>query len=986
MKSANRLFAGVLFFLASLLFLLLVAAPKVSAFELPSNNLPLVTNHTAGDDQFLIVSHSGPGNGLDARFSRYIAVFDSPTGNSINFVHAEPCMQRIDSNSPATTTFSISRSGYDEANSRFRTVGGGLRSQTLVDESFGRCDSPLDITLPVPELTEATNEGYEGRYVAIISVEIANGSPGGLNAFKISSTTNNARIGFLGNPQSTYPFVLQARGQRNDTRFLSDSSIVFSLPCEVRSVTASEARIRWQDADWGTFAQGTNPGFATRLVRYSADGTGRQVIVERTGAQLGGNGEVRDFGTGYVLEAGFFYVWEWDEVRSTNGLELFIPFSSTNDPNDCLSGAEGVDPVVPLDLSASCSINSQIELIDRTAVASITITNDGDATFTIPDSRPIFNVTGGSANPNSGTGQGGVRTLASGESTTFNSGPIQLSDLTAYTVSWPEFAVTGVPLSDPATLNICEEQSTVTVTRQPYFKVFNGDVSVGGYFGIGDGADACSAGNTILPTNNHVGQVTGSGEVYAYTRESGSSIRGASVQFGLQALGDVENFYSASQSFDPSPQTGLTFANVPSLGFGGNFGSNGIRCISNYWRGADQAPVHSADDIDLADLSDDQQLRRDGGSGTPLYISQSAGGDSSLTTTIYNEGSTVITSDIINNEGTFTSRASVGSIYIVTKGDIFIRPEVQRIDAVLIALPADDDPANTEYFPRGRVFTCREATTAVIDNPALAEADRDRFPGGDACSNPLEINGAVVARELRLGRTTGDINSSIAREQPTITSGGAADDEGVLTVEVRAWSALGTDQELEIINGSSLNLLTGERLGEFTLTPTPTTFTFETTNAVSNIIIRQLEDGIRGTNFGGRGGDDGDALIEYVKVGEGPDSTIFTASNPDRVNKADVDLVRLASGSLPLCALLQSDFRPNDPPIYHGDAVLYCDGGSFSYNFGSAITPTPQVSNNDNIAEIINLSPEYFVGRPAQPIISSDVYTSDSILALPPTL
>ena len=69
------------------------------------------------------------------------------------------------------------------------------------------------------------------------------------------------------------------------------------------------------------------------------------------------------------------------------------------------------------------------------------------------------------------------------------------------------------------------------------------------------------------------------------------------------------------------------------------------------------------------------------------------------------------------------------------------------MDAILVALPQADGS-------EGRIFTCRNTR-----NPSPAA-----HPGPAPCDNQLIINGAVVARELHLGRTNGTVGSSTPRE------------------------------------------------------------------------------------------------------------------------------------------------------------------------------------------------------------------------------
>lgn len=478
------------------------------------------------------------------------------------------------------------------------------------------------------------------------------------------------------------------------------------------------------------------------------------------------------------------------------------------------------------------------------------------------------------------------------------------------------------------------------VSSRPYFKIYGGDVSVGGYFGLGEGADACDGLTNHIPAFNDGPVNNGNpddngaqGRVYGFAISDGLNTRGSSVEFALQALGSIEGVYSASQrTTTPTPTTGLTLANTGVPGsYGGSYGDH--RCISNYWRGSSTATEYTSDQLDLADVVDDQQLIRSGNDDTALTISRSAITDDSLSTTIYNEGTITIDSDIVNNIGTWTSRDDVGSIYIIAKGDIFIRPDVSQIDAVLVAIPDDDGT-------RGRVYTCRSAS---LSNPSNH--------GGAACENPLVINGSVIARELRLGRTNGDISQSSPRETAAAAPG-PAEPTRILVNAQSSGSPAG--QEIQVVAGNDISLLTGVRLGTETLTGSAQTFEYEVDYTIESIIVKMTDD------------NSGDARINYIEVG----GRRLFANDSTNVQRADWNGSTCAVDSL----------SPSST------SLLFCDNASFLFTYTPAVNPPSPPTGNESIAETINLRPEYFVGRPVQPPIVSDLYRSDSVTALPPVL
>ena len=158
------------------------------------------------------------------------------------------------------------------------------------------------------------------------------------------------------------------------------------------------------------------------------------------------------------------------------------------------------------------------------------------------------------------------------------------------------------------------------------------------------------------------------------------------------------------------------------------------------------------DSLDLSTdplVTRDSQLYRDG----DLTLS-ATDDEQQLSTAIFTKGDLFITSDIYNNRDAIWQggdRTQVGSIYLITKGNVYIDKDVTRIDAIIIALPPDNQP-----LAQGTVYTCSEGTTR-----------RYRFSNHHtACLNPLTVNGAVIARAIVLGRTNGSRNLAQAFEHP----------------------------------------------------------------------------------------------------------------------------------------------------------------------------------------------------------------------------
>ena len=335
------------------------------------------------------------------------------------------------------------------------------------------------------------------------------------------------------------------------------------------------------------------------------------------------------------------------------------------------------------------------------------------------------------------------------------------------------WATSGGPNNHPSAysepIGPCRE--TLRLAYLPYIKVYEGDVAVGGRFGTGDGIDACSSGSTIIGTRN---DSVAEGRTYGFSKHTGTRSIGASVEYALRAFSSVYGYYSASQRTaggTPSPHTGLTLANT-GTGHGGDYGQPppttpptppptdsfaNRRCIANYWAvitNQQQTATISGGSLDLADPNHPENSR--------LYhngdLSITASGQLEINSAIYVEGDIFINSNIVNNQHNTTpwqqDRRKVGSLYLIAKGNVYINRNVGQIDAIIIAIPPGNNPTN-----RGIVYTCSQGGTSRTTHLGATNHHRD-------CSKQLTVNGAVIARNIVLGRTHGSRNLGSAFEHP----------------------------------------------------------------------------------------------------------------------------------------------------------------------------------------------------------------------------
>ena len=336
----------------------------------------------------------------------------------------------------------------------------------------------------------------------------------------------------------------------------------------------------------------------------------------------------------------------------------------------------------------------------------------------------------------------------------------------------------GIPFGQANALQHC--------TEKPLFKVYHSDLSIGGLFGIGSQSKACR--NMKLTNNNDT-------DLYANgpDRDSVGS-PGSSSEFALYARGEVNSFYSGLERGHSPPDTAtvarkLTFANSNSP-WGGKWGG-ALRCMPNYWRRAEELkPTPS--DIQLSSGATTFHNKE------RLFVPPTAGldkvelsttilppADLGLKATIYIDGDLIIRNDIRNDNGALDTFNQINQIYLIVKGDILIDPTVSRIDAVLVAMPSNyDTKPQPSTFAKGRIYTCyvedngkgvnlstevsidlhsHHATQKTKTEPELDEENRGY---ARQCSqHKLTINGALIARQIRLGRTIDPASLDVVREE-----------------------------------------------------------------------------------------------------------------------------------------------------------------------------------------------------------------------------
>lgn len=286
----------------------------------------------------------------------------------------------------------------------------------------------------------------------------------------------------------------------------------------------------------------------------------------------------------------------------------------------------------------------------------------------------------------------------------------------------------------------------VVIAAKPYFKVWSNDTQVGGNFAGANGQ--CSP---AIVTGQEDATVIG------YGGDGITDIfRGSSTEFGLSTLGEIRNFFSASQRSPrnanqttwPTPPHGLTFANAQIDGISSpdprdpnkvvNYGgfSGQASCATN-WLGlvSDETPQTMNNSININTVSG---TVRNTATGT-VRIS---GGTVTQPTAIF-----LTEADNVIIEGNIGVDAD-STLYIITDGNIKVQSDVGAIYAALI--------------------TTKTLETCTQDNGA-AWAQADLYAN---CNRQLNIRGAVIANQIKLRRTFGTRHSSVQNE-PAIPNAAA---------------------------------------------------------------------------------------------------------------------------------------------------------------------------------------------------------------------
>lgn len=273
--------------------------------------------------------------------------------------------------------------------------------------------------------------------------------------------------------------------------------------------------------------------------------------------------------------------------------------------------------------------------------------------------------------------------------------------------------------------------------------------------------------------------------------------QGASASGSITSLEGINEGVASGvfqQNFPPTSAKNLTFANTnPSAEYGGAFFAP-LDILSQPSDFYDAAPSPAAPLSGVVSIP--------AVSGVSVYTTS---GDITLEssslvagqkTTLYVSGNVTIQGNLTYaNAGGYASAKDIPSLRIITRGNIYIAPSVTQLDGFFVA--------------GGYFYTCHDGIWAVPLSNSGVSALPDLFT---LCSQPLVINGAVVAGSIKFTRTAGQLRLAAADDgKPTA---GSVTNRGNVAESIIA----GPELYLSIPAGTSYRSV-GSRIDTFTALP-----------------------------------------------------------------------------------------------------------------------------------------------------------------------
>jgi hypothetical protein len=274
--------------------------------------------------------------------------------------------------------------------------------------------------------------------------------------------------------------------------------------------------------------------------------------------------------------------------------------------------------------------------------------------------------------------------------------------------------------------------ASIDISSKPYVRFYGNDVIAGG--GYGD----C----TVNATN-----AGASGVFVPASTTIASNYRGSASELAVFAAGSISGVFPGanndrligSLSFGNSRET----IDETALKFGGNFGQP--ICADEFPDAAEWTEI-----IGAVNIGNSGEYKASG----QITVPQTSPRDS-VRTKLLVEGDIVITGNITYENASWGSIDAIPLVQLYATGNIYIDGSVTQLDGL--------------YSAGGTIYTCTNGATAFSLSTTIRGG-----PAGDMltkCGSKLTVNGALVAPNVKLHRTVGNIMSSSAGEpagSPTI--------------------------------------------------------------------------------------------------------------------------------------------------------------------------------------------------------------------------
>lgn len=303
--------------------------------------------------------------------------------------------------------------------------------------------------------------------------------------------------------------------------------------------------------------------------------------------------------------------------------------------------------------------------------------------------------------------------------------------------------------------------STAYADSKPFFRILEGDIFAGGWFN--DNTNSCAASSSYQgPTYGPISDQY-QGAIMGFAEVNGASRTGASSTMGAFATGLIEGsdsastldygFYSGLAGQGPAPpgSRALNFANIDDFSqgnafWGGTFEGADLKahCILDYYN-TKQTDIQGAW---TGSYSTNGQFTSSGGSVSGGTVTPGS------KLTVFVNGDILISSNIVYGPHNMTN---IPKFTLVALGNIYVHPEVSRLDGWYIAQPTSTGG--------GEIWTCRQSNSAVPNDVFIR----------NNCNSSLTINGGLTAKQINLSRISGGLSGDAAETinfSPNLILGG----------------------------------------------------------------------------------------------------------------------------------------------------------------------------------------------------------------------